>query len=348
MTKPHPDCSSSSRILLVGGLLLVVASMSLGVYYATSISHVANAEIKQAWQEVMASVAQSDLLMVKQHFAVIADLTEKRGRIMNGHSHLGACGLLLLTLATLQPLSSLKHKVKFGVACATILGGLFLFSGVIMSYYAARQSLFLSDIGAMLLLAAVGASLYGMMPRRTSTPRATILALAVFQLQSSSSRMLLKAGVLLVLIGMILGLYIAWLLVSGDESMMLNSISESAQNLARRDLAAAQASIAAFKMAQLKMAINAAAHSHGIEMGFLIILLALNRNIIALREGFFLAWSMVFIFTCYALPAFIFLAINYYFGFAQFANSAGATLAALLLIVVIASTVNGTSSLEST
>lgn len=325
---------SPHRGLTIAGLVLILLTMVLGFVYASYISHVANGGIKQAWAAVMEAVSLSDIEVVKEQFAIIADLTEKRGRIMNGHSHLGGVGLLALVIALLLPLSSLAQRVRDFVAILIVAGALLQFVGVVFGYLLNMQGLlYFSDIGSLVLSVGVVVVVYGLLKREGSN-RFALSDVASSCITSDSSRMLLQGGVLLLLICMMTGIYIAWLLVDRDQPGMLNALTASVVNLMQQDVTAAQQAIANFKSFQSKMAINAAAHSHGLEMGFVILLLALNRNQIAINEQYFKWWSILFLLVSFCFPVFIYLAINYWFGFAKFANYSGVTLGVLLLIAL--------------
>lgn len=324
---------NSERVLSLAGILCVLLAMVLGYIYASYISHVANAGIKEAWSNVMVAVSQADVDLVRHYFGVISDLTEKRGRIMNSHSHLGGCGLLVLAIAALQPLSSLGDNTKRWLACGIIMGLILQFAGVLLNCYLEVHYIYLSDIGGVLLLIGVVGTLYGLISRRSGAESVTVSDFANSRLQSGSSRFLLKAGILQILILMLLGIYLAWLMVSGEEANSLEAVTRSVENLMQNDVAAAQASIATFKALQTKMAINAAAHSHGIEMAMLMLLLALLRSSINISERVFRLWCMIFAGISYVFPLWIFLAINYSFVFAKMANYSGAALAILMLVV---------------
>lgn len=324
---------NAERALSLAGILCVLLAMVLGYIYASYISHVANAGIKEAWSSIMVAVSQGDVALVRQYFAEIADLTDKRGRIMNSHSHLGGSGLLVLAIAALQPLSALSGRIKLRLGYAMILGVVFQFAGVLLSYYLDSDYIYLSDIGAILLLMGVAGTLFGLVVARKETVQPSVSDFIYFRLQSGSSRLLIKAGISLILILMLLGIYLAWLMVSGDEAGSLASVARSVEKLMQNDVLAAQSAIATFKALQTKMAINAAAHSHGIEMAILMLLLALLREGISIGESAFKLWCIVFIAISCVFPLWIFLAINYSFVFAKFANLSGAALAILLLVV---------------
>lgn len=309
--------------------------MAVGFVYASYIAHVANAGIKTAWAEVMLAVSAQDVAMVEQQFNIIAELTEKRGRIMNSHSHLGACGLLLLLLAILQPLLNINQQSRLLLAYTLTVGALLQFFGVLGSYYFQRELLILSDIGSLLLLIGVVATLYGFSIKPGGNSAIGLQEFINSRLDSICSLLLLRGAISLILICILLGIYLAWLIVSGTEAASLQAVSQSAMHLLQHDVAAAQASIAEFKTLQTKMAINAAAHSHGLEMAILMLLLALLHQSFNIRETLLKKWCIVFIALSYVFPLWIYLAINVHFSFAKFANYTGATLGVLLIILLV-------------
>ncbi len=120
----HTNSLSAERILILSGIACLLLAMALGFVYANKLSHVANSGIKDAWAGVMTAVSAGDLAAVKQDFATITDLTAKRGRIMNSHSHLGASGLLALLLALLLPLTCLSERTRNFLAWGILVGAL--------------------------------------------------------------------------------------------------------------------------------------------------------------------------------------------------------------------------------
>ncbi|MBT7951519.1 MAG: hypothetical protein HN764_07835, partial [Gammaproteobacteria bacterium] len=314
--------------------------------YASYVSHVANGGIKQAWAEIIKLVALADVEAVKHQFTIIQDLTDRRGRIMGGHSHLGACGILALILSILQPYSSLGEKLKKVFAFSILLGALLQFAGILSSYFLSTEYIYLSDLGGLLLATGVAGTFIGLIRGGASGTSIDFSSIAEERLNSSSSVLLLKAGMLLMVICISLGIYLAWLMYSGDEANSLNAISQSVQLLMQQDVESAQAAITKFKSLQTKMALNAASHSHGLEMGLIMILLAMVRKWINLDEKIFRFWSMAFVACSYLLPTWIFLAINVSLSFAKFANYTGVCLGTLLFIAsmsVIRSSASGNS-----
>jgi hypothetical protein len=341
--KNNSQSVDAEKILLLSGLLCILMTMALGFVYASYVSHVANGGIKQAWAEIIRVVALADVEAVKHQFSIIQDLTDRRGRIMNGHSHLGACGILALILSILQPYSSLNINLKKAFAFSILFGALLQFAGVISSYFVSTEYIYFSDIGGFFLATGVAGTFIGLIRSGASGTPIDFTNIAQDRLSSPSSLLLLKAGVLLLVICISLGIYLAWLMFSGDEANSLNAISQSVQLLMQHDVESAQAAIAKFKSLQTKMALNAASHSHGLEMGLIMILLAMVRKWINLSEKIFGYWCMAFVACSYLLPTWIFLAINYSLSFAKFANYTGVCLGTLLLIAGISVIRSGAS-----
>ncbi|NKB36872.1 MAG: hypothetical protein GKR93_06830 [Gammaproteobacteria bacterium] len=328
----RPSTVAAERILVLSGVTYVFLAMVLGVLFAFVVSHVANSGMKEAWTGIMAAVAIGDSTTVREQFAVIADLSAMRGRIMNSHSHIGASGLLALLLAALLPLTSLSRNTLRLLAWSVVSAVILQFAGVLCAYYFDFQAIYLADLGATILFAGVAIVLCGLLRRGEGAGDLTTYVQS--RLNSPASRLLLKAGVTLLLLGMLLGSYLAWLIVSGEETQSLSAVAQSVEHLMEKDVSAAQSAIANFKFTQAKSGINAAAHSHGPVLALFMLLLALLRHRINLGERFFRLFSIAFATLSFALPLWIFLAINFWFNFRFFANYTGVLLACLTLVVI--------------
>lgn len=325
-----PGRLDASRLLAFGGISLVLVGMLLGEIYAIYISHIANGVIKDHWAGVIEAASRTDTTMVKAHFSVIQDLSEKRARFMSTHSHMSAYGLLALALAFLQPALALGPRLKRGLAVVYLGGAVLQFGAVYLSYYVTPKVLYLSDFGALLLILAIGGNLYGLLQYRiVAGPSISVLVRA--QLAPAASRFLLKAGVLLILAGMTFGLYYAWRLVSQDEPAVYDAISAAASSLAQGDNQAATDLVARFKATQSKIAITAAAHSHAIGFGFLIVLLAFIQRFVSLAEVWRLRWAQVLVTGAYLLPVSVYFATIYGLRAAAFADLFGGLMALGLL-----------------
>lgn len=312
----------ASRTLALGGLTLVVLAMLLGEIYAIYISHVANGEIKHAWAAVTAAAANGDPASVGSQFEVIHDLSEKRGRIMNTHSHTGAFGLLALALVVVQPLLGLSATGKRRLA-ALLLGGAALhLLSVYLSYYLGAWVLIFSDLGLVMAIGATGGTLYALVRhRREDAP--SLRELVNAQLDNRHSRFLLKAGTLLILLGMLLGFYYAWVLVTRDEIQAAQALDSAASGAAAQNFETAHVAIADFKRLQSKIAITAASHSHAIEGGMLAVLLAFVQGFVLLNARWHARWVALLTLGAYAMPVCIYLATLYGLRAAAFADLSG-------------------------
>lgn len=311
-----------ARVLAVGGLLLVAGGMVVGEIYAIYISHVANAAIGHGWAAVIEAAGRGDVVGVREHFEVIGELTEKRGRTMHGHSHLAAFGLLALVLALVQPAVEFSSGTRFRLAVLFLAGALLQAGGTYVGYYAGEPMLYVADAGGLLLLAAVGGTCWGL--RRALSAGPPGRELLVQALGSGASRWLVKSGLLLTVLGMAFGLYYAWELVSADEPGVYDSIEAAAASVAAEDMTAAKAEIMQFKRMQSKIAITAAAHSHAIEFGFLMLLLAFVQRYVMLSESWRLRWARTVSVGAFALPACVYLATVYGLPAAAFSDLFGA------------------------
>ncbi|MBT8445794.1 MAG: hypothetical protein KJO38_01520, partial [Gammaproteobacteria bacterium] len=94
---------------------------------------------------------------------------------------------------------------------------------------------------------------------------------------------------------------------------------------------AARGHIGAFKRQQSINAITAAAHSHAVEFGILMLLLALIQSYVFLREPWPARWAGAVIIGAFALPVCVFLASKFGLSAAAFADLSGALVMAGLI-----------------
>jgi len=310
----------SSRLFALGGICMLLTAMLLGEIYAIYISHVANGIIRESWAAVVEAATQGNAAAVEQHFAVIGDLTEKRGRTMNAHSHLGAFGLLALVLAFIQPALPLTDRRKRQFAVMFLLGAVLQSGGIYVSYYVGRWAVYLADVGAVLFIVAVAGNLLALLSRGSAESLSETL---LEQLAPAASKFLVKAGLLLILAGMVFGFYYSWQLVSVDQPAVYSSIDATVEGVANRDAVTAAEQVALFKRMQSKIGITAAAHSHAIEFGLIIILLAFIQRYVLLDDVWRLRWARVLSVGAYLLPVCVYLATMYGLRAAAFADLFG-------------------------
>lgn len=319
----------AARLFALGGVALVLAALLLGEIYAVFVSHVANAAIREAWTGVVDGAITGDAALVRERFAVIDELADKRGRFMSTHSHLGAFGLLALALAVLQPALALPAARARALAVLYLTGATAHPAGLFTGHYTGTWALYLADAAGLLVIAAVAGTLAGLV-RGTGAAVALAAALVAAR-DTGAGRLLLKAGLVLILAGMLFGLHHAWRLVAGEEASVYLALDAAVSATARGEREAAQKAIMDFKRQQSRNAITAAAHSHAIEFGFLMALLAFLQAQVLLSPAWRLRWARVMIAGAFLLPVCVFLATRYGLGAAAFADLGGALVTIALL-----------------
>jgi len=288
--------SPATRLLVFGGISLILVGMLLGEVFAVFISHVASAQIRREWTESMIpAIARGDLPAVDAGYSRIEDLLERRGRIMDAHSHMIAFGFLALALALLQPLNKYSERVRRTLALCVVVGGLAQSVFVLVSYWATEQvrdwPLLSSAAGGALVLVGVLGTVSGL---RGMPLRSDFAAETSWLLSSASSQILLKTGVFLILTGMVFGFYYAWVFVTQHEPQQIALLDGTFASALSHDPSGATTSITAYRALQSRIAIVTAAHSHIIEMGIMAVLLAFMQNFVFLSDRWKRKWAVLF------------------------------------------------------
>jgi hypothetical protein len=323
----------ATRILLFGGVLLIILGMTLGEVYAIFISHVVSAEIKQRLFTVVQAVGAQDVGAVHAEFDVIEPLMEKRGRIVNTHSHIIAYGFLALTLVLLQPILGLSEKRRRLFAVFLIVGALVQSLFVFASPYIGRWGTWTSDLGAVLVIAGVAGYVSGLL--RPNRQVASLNALLAPLLQPRSSRLLLLGGGVLILVGMLYGFYYAWVFVTQHEVQQWTHLNATLTDAMANQHERARAAVSSYRTVQSKIAILAAAHSHAIEFGMLAILLGFVQSFVFLEDRWRVRWAWVFLIGSFLLPVFVFNATVFGLVSAGFADLSGFTALVALCAMMV-------------
>ncbi len=312
---------TASRILVFGGILLLVINMLLGEVFAIFISHVANGEIRTLWGDVIIAARGGEVGLLQGYFERMEFLFDRRGRIMNTHSHAGAFGILALMLALIQPLLNLSDKSKRRLAICLIAGGITQPLFIFVSSYTGIWANYLSHLGAVLICIGVTGSIIGL--SRSSADNSTVRELVATLLAPASSRLLLRWGALLILIGMLFGFGYAWVFTTDHEPRQYQLIESMLAYASDEVETEPRALVKSYRGVNSSIAILAAVHSHAIEMGTIALLLAFIQSFIFMSDRVRLNWARAFLVGGYLLPFFIFNATIYGLRSAAFADIAG-------------------------
>lgn len=326
---------SASRVLVFGGILLLIINMLLGEVFAIFISHVANGEIRTLWGDVIIAARAGQLEILQEHFERIEFLLDRRGRIMNSHSHAGAFGILALMLALIQPMLGIAEATKRRLAFCVIGGGVIQPFFIFASSYAGLWANYVSHIGALLIIAGVSGTIIALL--RANIDAATIGESVNELLKPTSSRLLLRWGALLILLGMLFGFGYAWVFTTEHEPRQFELIGSMLAYAMNDNQAEPRALVKRYRGVNSSIAILSAVHSHAIEMGTVAILLAFIQSFIFLSDRARLIWAHAFLTGGFLLPFFIFNATIFGLRSAALADISGFIVLVSLLAMLAGS-----------
>ncbi len=316
----------SERLLIAGGLILVVGGLLAGELFALFLSHTINAELRTAWMDILALSGQGAVDEITTRFEEIRHLATERARAMSLHSHAGPYGLLASGLAIAK--SRLGNTGKFALPAAILIlaGGLMQSAGFLTLDYESSAVLSLSNAGVILLLIGIGLYTPGL-------AQATAQAETLPRTEEAGG-LLMRIGATLVFAGLVFGLFLAWRHVFFDEPEIHTILLNLVDAIRSGEREAANGFYATYKSTQIRMAITAAAHSHAVAFGFIMIIVALLAGHLRLRNTWRNSAFVLIASGGLLLPLFVYLAPRLGYFYALCADSAGALVVLGLLIVL--------------
>jgi len=301
---------SARRLLVFGGIGLIVAGLLFGDIFAVFILHPNNARIGAALAAAADAVEQGSPSGVRTAFATIGMLLENRGTKVDAHVHIIAFGYLALMLALVQPWVGFSESARKRWAMLFLTGAVMLPVCVFLIYYVGLKwspledigwaSIF-ADFGGLLAIVATAAMLYGIARR----DRSVAVDDAVLRDQSWSARTLLSGGVLLILAGFLHGGWYAAVHLDAHqqrESRILQQLADSAATGQRSHV---ESALQSYGTLAGERAVAIAAHSHIIEFGLLAILLAFIQPYVFLSERWRRRWTVALLAGSAILPVFV-------------------------------------------
>jgi hypothetical protein len=298
----------ASRLLIFGGVSLILAGMVFGDIFAVFVLHQNANRIGVELLAATRAVAAGDAGAAGARLRDIGGFLENRGTKVDAHAHMIAFGYLGLLLALLQPYVAGSERVKKQLAAAFVLGAWLLPVGVFLIHYVGLtysplQSIgwasIAADFGGLLVIAAGIGEIIGLgRGLRESRHSGNIL----LQDRSRAGRMLLTGGALLVLAGFLHGAWYSWSYLyaheQADRALLAQMIERSAAG--RLDLAAQ--TVNDYGGLQAEKAIHIAAHTHIIDFGVLAMLLAFVQPLVYLSEGWKQRWAALLLAGSVILP----------------------------------------------
>jgi hypothetical protein len=310
---------SAQRLLVFGGIALIIAGMFFGDIFAVFVLHQNAGQTGATLLRAADAAHARDPDAVRQQFARIGGLLEDHGTKVDTHVHMTDAGYLAVLLALVQPYVAFSERRKKRLAAAYIVGGTFLPIGIFLIHYVGLAyspsqvigwASVLADSAGALMIAVVAAEAWGIASYWRRRPAAMPSGRVCFDLDSPGSRLLLGGGTLLVLAGFLYG---AWYSVAdlyrheAQERRILTSLVDAA---AAGQPSGAPDAVNSFGMLQAEKAVNIAAHSHIIEFGLLALLLAFVQQYVFLSERWRRRWVFALLAGSVILPVFVLLELN--------------------------------------
>jgi uncharacterized membrane protein len=123
---------TSQRILVVGGLALLLWSMSYGLWYAVFDEHQTLEGMGANLAQGFVAAAERDQAKSQEHIARYAAIKYEYVREVDVHSHWGGLAMVLLVLAFLFDRVALAEAARIRLAWALLLGSALFPAGVIL------------------------------------------------------------------------------------------------------------------------------------------------------------------------------------------------------------------------
>jgi len=103
---------SARRLLLLGGIALIVAGMIFGDFFAVFVLHQNAARVGAGLTAAANAALAGDSASVAVHLTDVGFFLENRGTKVDTHVHMIDFGYLALLLAALQPWVAFGEKTK--------------------------------------------------------------------------------------------------------------------------------------------------------------------------------------------------------------------------------------------
>ena len=307
------------RLLLLGGIGLILVGMVFGDIFAVFVLHQNAARVGASLSNASHAALAGDRAGVLKHFQDVGGFLENRGTKVDTHVHIVAFGYLALMLALLEPWIALSRKAKKHLTWLFLFGAgllpvcVFLIHYVGLAYSPVETigwaSIF-ADLGGFFVVVAVLGYLIGLMKHSLSGERAAVQDDLLAD-RSVPGRLLLAGGVFLVLLGFFYGSYYAARDLYRHEALDLSILSKISTGAATQNAAAVDRGLAEYGQLQGDKAVKIAAHAHIIEFGLLGMLLAFFQPYVNLGETWKRRWAFVLLLGSVLLPVCVLLELKY-------------------------------------
>src|SRR6202011_4897040 len=162
---------SARRLLILGGIGLILVGMIFGDIFAVFILHQNAARVGAGLAAAAHAALAGDSSAVLAYFQNVGGFLENRGTKVDTHVHMIDFGYLALMLAILQPWMAFTESVKKKLAWVFLTGALLVPVGVYLIHYVGLAhspmktigwASIAADFGGLLVLIATFVCLIGM------------------------------------------------------------------------------------------------------------------------------------------------------------------------------------------
>jgi hypothetical protein len=310
---------SARRLLVLGGIGLILIGMLFGDIFAVFVLHQNAARVGASLAAAAHAALAGDSAVVRASFQDVGSFLENRGTKVDTHVHMIDFGYLALMLAILQPWIAFSEATKSRLAWIFLAGAGLLPVGVFLIHYIGLAysplqtigwaSIF-ADLGGLLVLIATFGLLLGLGKHFRSQGSVAVQDALLLD-RSAPGRVLLAGGMVLVLIGFLYGAYYAGVDLYRHEALDSSILTNMAKAAAANDARMVGQSLEAYGQLQGDKAVNIAAHAHIVEFGLLAMLLAFFQPYVSLRERWKLRWAGVLLLGSVLLPVCVLMELQY-------------------------------------
>jgi len=309
---------SARRLLVLGGIGLILAGMIFGDIFAVFVLHQNAAHVGASLSAAAHAALAGDAPAVLASFQNVGGFLENRGTKVDTHVHMIDFGYLALMLAILQPWVGFGERARRRLAGVFLIGAVLLPVGVFLIHYVGLlyaplqyigwASIF-ADFGGLLVLVVTLAYLGGLFKQSMSATDTPVVDHLLAE-RSAPARLLLAGGVLFVLIGFLHGAYYAAVDLYRHEVLDYSILSEMSAEAAGNNTAAVESSLGNYGQLQGDKAVKIAAHAHIIEFGMLAILLAFFQPYVGLSDRWRRRWALILLLGSLLLPVCVLLELR--------------------------------------
>src|SRR5215471_7699692 len=158
------------RLLLLGGIGLIIVGMIFGDIFAVFILHQNASRVGESLAGAAHAALAGDAAVAQSRFQDVGAFLENRGTKVDTHVHLIDFGYLALMLAILQPWVAFSEAFKKKIAWVFLFGAVLLPVGVFLIHYvglaysplkAIGWASIFADFGGVLVILSTLAYLFG-------------------------------------------------------------------------------------------------------------------------------------------------------------------------------------------